>query len=135
MKDSWHFFDADTGAYRGASYTGPEKHLADNTPPGCVAVRGIAGAAFRLDLATKILVPASGPLPEHPVDRRQRLLAEVRELEVRQQRPMRELALDPADVQAMARLRELERLIVERRAQLAEPLTAGIGKQSQLSEK
>lgn len=122
MKGSWHFFDAGTGAYRGASYTGPEEYLADNTPTGCVAVRsviGVVAAACRLDIATKTLVPASEPLPEHPVDQRQRLLAEVRELETRQQRPIRELALDPADASAKTRLQEIERLIGERRSLLA----------------
>lgn len=98
MNGTWSFVDAD-GAFTGRTFSGPERDLAANIPDGCTAVEGL----LRLP-----------PAPKRTGDRRR---ARIDELERAQARPMRELQLDPANVEAKRRLVEIEREIARLRGE------------------
>lgn len=105
---TWSFRLAATGEFIGATWQGDPRHLPANTPPGCEAVEGVHEA-----------------LPD-PVaqarEARQRALRRIGSLESAQARPLRELAIDPDNVVARERLRELDARIAALRNALPPPV-------------
>lgn len=132
------FYDPQTGLFTGRRFTGPGKYIARNTPDGCVAMEGVFDhLSQRVDLETGEVVDYQPPKPDddHEWDehRRQwRLKREIRrslrqraetlrsieELERKQLRPARELAIDPENAEARQRLTEIEAQIAALRGEL-----------------
>lgn len=73
----WHFVNESTGEPTGRTFAGPARSLAENTPPGCIAVQG------------------GGPtvIKDDPELRRSRTLRRIQDLEARQHRRIRELLM------------------------------------------
>lgn len=64
MSAHWSFFDGSTGELVGRTYSGPEAYLADNTPPGCVAIEGAHDhRCRRVNLSTGAVEPWQPPQP------------------------------------------------------------------------
>lgn len=101
MSATWSFVDQ-SGRVTGQTFTGPHSALAANTPDGCRAVEG--------------LLPFERG--DDPQLKRDRVLAQIAALELRQARPLRELQIDPANFNAAHRLAEIEADIAKLRAQL-----------------
>jgi hypothetical protein len=97
---TWSFVDAND-VYTGKTFTGPAHALAANTPPAC---RSVEGHLER------------DPNRQDPELERSRTLERIEALEIKQLRPLRELAIDPDDAEAKQRLAEIERLISGHRA-------------------
>lgn len=132
------FYDETTGLFSGQRFFGPRKYLARNTPPGMGLKDGSYDhLAQRVNIETGEVVEYQPPKPndDHEWDgeaKRWRLKAEVRkhrwrhrqalrridELERKQHRPHRELALNPDDSDARARLAALDAEIAELRREL-----------------
>jgi len=135
----YSFYHPDTGLFTAKilATTNPAL-VALNTPEG---YRAIAGAydhlSQRVDLGTLKVIDYQPPRPSpqhewNPKSRRWELaaaviaqrqlaaqaLSEIARLEATQARPMRELALDPANVAAHARLAAIDAQIVELRKRL-----------------
>jgi hypothetical protein len=133
---AWSFYDPNTGRLTGRTFTGLEDHLAVNTPAGYVAVKGVHDAlSKRIDLETGAVIDYQPPQPDadHEWDvgtrrwrrradvverewRRERAGAQIADLERRQLRPMRELQLNPDNVEARTRLEQIEAQIVALRS-------------------
>jgi hypothetical protein len=92
MKRTWGFVD-DKGEFTGRHFSGPESDLAANTPPGTKPVEG--------------MMPAS----RAPSDQ-----ARIEQLESRQWRAVRELALDPNNAAARAKLESINAGIAKLRS-------------------
>lgn len=121
---AWSFYDPQTGLFTGRKFTGLTEYLAANTPTGCAAVEGAYDArSQRVDLQTGAVVD-DADLAESNRQRRDReqrrahASLRIEELERRQLRPMRELQIDPANAEALARLRQIEAQILALRADL-----------------
>ena len=112
---TWHFYDSQTGEPTHRSYAGPERHLEENTPPGCEAREDAPPAAV-----------------EQPVDAqamtRRILLARIHAIEATQDRALREERLGYDG--AKQRLQDIDDQIVALRAQLV-----AIGSSSGSSDK
>lgn len=92
---TWSFVDAND-VYTGKTFTGPAHALATNTPEGCRAVEGpLERDRNRLD----------------PELERSRTLERIEALERQQARPLRELAIDPANAEATQRLAVIDEQI------------------------
>ncbi len=61
----WSFYRADTGAFTGQTWSGPEMHLEINTPAGEVAIRGAYDhLSQRVDVVTGAVVDWQPPQPD-----------------------------------------------------------------------
>lgn len=135
--EAW-FYDPSTGLFTGRCYRGPRKALRLNVPDGCECAEGhYDPLSQRVDVDSGAVVDYRPPKPDddHEWDderkrwqlrpevvllRRNREMAfqRIDELERRQLRPARELAIDPSDEAAARRLREIEKEIQALRADL-----------------
>ena len=97
----WSFVDAE-GRATGATFMGAAEMLEVNTPPGCTAVDGVLAFEARIDRDLQ----------------RDRVLQQIEALELRQARPLRELAMDPGNIDAAHVLAEIDDRITELRGQL-----------------
>ena len=118
-------YDPNTGLFTGETKRGPNlKHLLRHVSHGLAAVEGeIDYRRCRMQLATGEVIddPALAQLHREQGERRARrsfALEQIAELERKQLRPMRELAIDPGNADAIARLRELDDSISKLRAEL-----------------
>jgi hypothetical protein len=110
-------YDRETGRIRGHYYGSP-KHLEKNTPEGCAAVPGrYDPSRQRIDPETR--EPVDDVQPEDARRRTRELKLRIDDLERRQARPLRELALDPGNATARARLEGLEAEIERLRRDLS----------------
>jgi hypothetical protein len=136
----WSFYDELTGAISKRTYQGPERYLDRNTPTGHVAIAGeYDWLSQRVDVATGEVVAYRPPQPdaEHEwnatirrwvkrpdiVARDNRDAAareKLREIDLARIRPLAELAMNPLDAAALARLTSLEAQAVEAREDLKE---------------
>jgi hypothetical protein len=123
---TWSFYNARTGRFLGRKYSGPNsyavgaKELARNTPDGFVAIEGdFDRFSQRFDFdARKVVTDRSLTAERNAFEKRQRCLAAIAELERRQARPMRELAIDPNNAEASHRLRQINEQVSQLRAEL-----------------
>jgi hypothetical protein len=99
---TWSFVDIETGAFTGRRFSGPAHALEANTPEGCRAVEGALQLEARDD----------------PELRRSRIVERIEALERRQQRPLRELQIDPTNAEARSRLEQIESEIEQLRTYL-----------------
>jgi hypothetical protein len=117
------FYDQTTGLFH-SHWLGPENQMAGNTPPNCKHVVGrheLYGS--RVDISTGEVVAhvPPPPTPDHvwdPNAKRHVLsdnalhmratLTRIASLEVSQQRPQRELILDPTNAEARKRLSAID---------------------------
>lgn len=104
---TWHFFDQ-AGQFNGRSFSGPEEHLAANTPEGCEAVSS--------DTFTPQAVE-TGVMFSAAERRRLHAQALIEGLEAKQPRALRELALGYDG--AKERLDAIDAQIAALRADLA----------------
>ena len=132
------FYDAGTGLFTGKRYSGPSKYLKQNTPKGTRPINGGHDhLSFRVDLDSGTVVDYQPPRPDNDHEwsephRRWRLkpeianrlrvreaaLQKISDLERRQLRPARELAVDPSNEEAAHRMREIEGKILTLRSEL-----------------
>lgn len=132
IKKTWSMYLVDSGLFTGRRVTGctPED-LEHNTPPGCAAIEGKFDAGSqRVDLQTGEVVdyrPVAPDAdhewneaarrwtlrPEIVTARRARAetMAQIEDLEARQARPLRELAVDPTNTAARDRIDQLDQQI------------------------
>lgn len=134
MNKHWHFYHADSGLFSTVTFAGPPASLQANTPRGLVAIEGYYNVTCqRVDTASGNVVDYEPPPPDgnHEWNARFRChvktpaalareaaLAEIEALEIKQRRPLRELALNPADAEARARVAAIEAQIAELRESL-----------------
>jgi hypothetical protein len=124
---TWSFYNARTGRFLGRKYSGPNsyavgaKELARNTPDGFVAIQGdFDRFTQRFDIgAGKVVTDPSLTAERNAFEKRQRALSAIAELERRQARSLRELAVDPNNAEASQRLRDLDDRIAKLRAELS----------------
>ena len=114
-----------------------EAFVAANTPDGAIAIEGdFDPLSQRIDLETGQAVEFQPPRPEgytwdadlkrwtkpqsmqDAESRRLNALARIEDLEKRQARPVRELAVDPTNDEARRRVNEIEQQISQLRASL-----------------
>jgi hypothetical protein len=136
---TWSLYDLATGLFTGerVSLTNPAD-LAHNVAPGLGALEGAFDhLAQRVALETGAVVDWIPPAPTdaHLWDERARrwitapgatdaaryrtgLLARIRSLEAAQARPLRELAIDPHDLEARRRLQAIDEEIAAARVAL-----------------
>jgi hypothetical protein len=118
---AYSFYDPETGALSGSTFyaTRPE-YLAANTPRGLAAVEGEWSASDHVvDLNTKAVVARSPMASAVDPDRHRReTLVKIAQLEARQMRPLRELAIDPHDRQARDRVSAIDAEIAALRTSL-----------------
>ena len=136
MKRTWSFHDA--GRFVGITFTGDDRALAANIPPGLGAVEGVHDPENRrFDLASNQVVDYIPPSPsaDHiwnaatkrwelspeavaSAERRDRAMALIKELELKKIRPLCELALDASNATARAALVTVEADLVTLRKDL-----------------
>lgn len=64
MNRVWHFYDPATGIFAGRSFSGPDRALSANTPPGLQAFDGVVDAlSQKIDLATGKVIDYQPPQP------------------------------------------------------------------------
>lgn len=132
----------ETGLFTGRTYGGLPKALEANTPPGCGAIEGRwSQDCHRVDLDSGAIVDYRPPPPDDlhiwdyarrryvlkPEERQRRRLhraavARIRELELRQARPLRELTIDPDNREARRRVNDIDQEIEAMRADVMEEL-------------
>lgn len=136
---TFSFYDARTGLFTGSTYsTTTPSELAMNTPAGQVAIAGAFDhLSQRVVLETGAVVdwvpppPSSAhtwspetrrwTLPAAAADadrRRAAARSRIRDLEAAQARPLRELAIDPHDLEARRRLQAIDEEITAARVAL-----------------
>ena len=120
MNKSWQFYDRATGLFSSRAFAGPERALAANTPDGCAAIEGRYDRnTQRVDVASGQVVAYQRPVSEVDTERREadrrRARRRIDELERAQLRPLRELAIEPANQEAKRRLEQIEDEIVRLR--------------------
>lgn len=123
--NSWSFYDLTTGEFstRRISSTAPLS-LKKLTPAGCAPIRGrYDRRTQRVDIATGAVVERVRAQSEIDAEAQQSTrmtaLARIRQLEEQQARPLRELAIDPANTAARARLATLDEQIAGLRNSLS----------------
>lgn len=119
MTKTWSFYEAATGVFRAKRLTCPPSFDVQ-VPEGCIVIEGIFDhERQRVDLATgEIIDDQSLGAQRDQERRRSATLQQIAEAEQRQQRPMRELVRDPANVEARRRLDEIEAEIAKLRTSL-----------------
>lgn len=128
---TWSFYDPATGRFTGRSKTLPDDTLIErNTPPGLRAIRGTFDKRTqRVDSSTGEVVTFEMPEAEIAAEQRalRRLHARRRiaQLELAQQRPMRELVRDPNNAEARRRLDRIEAEIAAQRDDLSVDVGGG----------
>jgi hypothetical protein len=111
------FYDPETGIFTGRQFRGSLRNLSANTPPGMKALRGrYDHRTQRVDVETGEVVAYDAP-PD-PGQKRNRARARIRALEAKQERPLRELSIDPNNADARQRLAEIDAEISELRGDL-----------------
>lgn len=127
----WSFYDPTDGLFTGQIIAGGRSALRDNLPDELEAMEGrFDHRRYRIDLATGKVIDYKPPAPssEHEWDETEKIwvlspkeaqriaAAEaIRQLEQKQQRPLRELALTPDDAEARRRVEDIDREIAEQR--------------------
>lgn len=118
MNRCWSFYRLDTGEFTGRRFSGPEDAVEINTPSGCGSVEGRHDKSLqRLDLQSGLVVQREQPQEEVERELRDRRSAaartQIRELEQRQARRVRELLADSDPI-----LRDIDEQIQALRADL-----------------
>lgn len=118
--NTWSFYDRATGLFAGRIYSGPDDCLGMNTSDGFVAIEGMFDRhTQRFDIERgEVIEDLSLSAGRDQFERRQRALTHIAELERRQLRPTRELAIDPSNESARERVQAIEAQIAGLRAQL-----------------
>jgi len=144
MMRTLHLYDVATGIFSGQSFStndiaGFEEGLRLNTPPGHATIEGdIDHLSQAVDLKTGEIIDYRPPAPDsdhewNSTTRRWQLkpevqelqqkraaaLAEISALEAQQPRAIRELLLDPDNVDAKAKLQIIDRGIEDQRELMA----------------
>jgi len=110
--------------------TDADRCVARNTPANCKAFEVLTGISVdrsysRFDVASGTIVAYERPAPEVAAEQRaareRRARRRIDELEQSQLRPMRELAIDPANAEAKRRLAEIDGEIAGLRPDLQQP--------------
>lgn len=122
---TWSFYRQDTGEFTGRRRRAPRL---GQIPSGCGAVEGLHDPMReRVDLETGDVVawesPKLGALQRKR--RRREIQARIDSLERAQQRPIRELLIDPNNAAAKQRLAEIDAEIAAQRADLSEDGAGG----------
>lgn len=133
---TWSFYDPATGRFTGKRFTGNERTLEANRPQGLAAIEGEHDHLSRHVVDEEVVDwQPQQPDAEHEWNadskrwqRRREVIEleerstlaveEIHRLEASQLRPMRELALNPANEDARERLNAIEQQIVMHRARL-----------------
>ena len=118
---TWSFFDSTTGKFSGRTFSASnDRDLKGNTRPGFVAIEGEYDSfRQRVDLATgEVIEDLSLGQERDQARRRDATLQQIADLEQKQLRPLRELAVDPNNGAAETRLRAIDEKIAELREQL-----------------
>jgi hypothetical protein len=120
------FYDPATGLFTGRRYSGPSKYLDINTPSGMSHIAGTYDhLSQRVESGEVVDYRPTAPDEDHEWNeeirrwrvkpeiaeqrqRRKSALKQIDELERRQLRPARELAIDPSNEESARRLREIE---------------------------
>lgn len=138
----WSFYESSSGEFSGKRFRGGEFLLEVNTPPGFSAIEGEYDRVFqKVDNGVVVDKTPEQP-PEDPlvswswdqnlkkwvgtdtpeaVRRRNnaKIVEQIQELEFQQARPIRELILDPENVDARAVIEDLDSQINVLRGQIA----------------
>lgn len=111
----YSFYDEKTGVFTGRRYSG--KAVKENTPQGLAAIEGTHDRrTHRVDLDTGEVVPYQAP-PDAQ-QQRDRAQARIATLERAQQRPSRELAIDPDNAEARRRIEAIDAEIAQLRTRV-----------------
>jgi hypothetical protein len=117
----YSFYDPQTGVLTGSTFCASRpEYLEANTPRGLAAVEGEWNPlTHTVDLETSAVVPSPAAAPAVDPDRQRRdTLVKIAQLEARQLRPLRELAIDPHDRQARDRVSAIDAEIAALRSSL-----------------
>jgi len=117
---TWSYYDKATGVFSGSVITTDRESTAELNAAG----RGYIEGAYshltqRVDVATGNVVPYQAPSDLSATAIRANTLGQIHRLEASQHRSIRELAIDPLNVQARARLHALEDQIAQLRSRIA----------------
>lgn len=143
---TWSFFEPETGRFTGRKFSGPEGALQPNVPDGLDAIEGdFDHLSQKVNVVTRSVedwIPprpldtemtrhewdhsgrrwiATPTLQSHKLRARRRYVAEIREIESRQARALRDALLSASDAErtsAMARIADIEASIASLRKKL-----------------
>lgn len=114
---TWSFYRLRDGTFTGKRFSCPyESQLSTNIPDGCGAIAGRYQSPQRVDLETRAVIEdpdlaAQAETQRGKIQRHGLAMHRIDELERRQLRSMRELAIDPANADAAQRLAQIDREI------------------------
>jgi hypothetical protein len=117
----WSYYRESDGLFISQRRSTNNAQLVSRTAPdGCIAIEGHYDRfTQRFDIASgKVVADPSLAAERDACRRQQRALTGIAELERRQARAMRELAIDPDNAEASQRLRDLDGRIAKLRAEL-----------------
>jgi hypothetical protein len=115
----WSFYDA-RGEVSSRVISAPTREIAEaNAPPGFTAILGpIDRDRYQINPETEEVVDRTEARALSQGEQEIKARRVIAELERRQQRPLRDLTLDPNNPQARAKLRAIEDQIAEHRKAL-----------------
>lgn len=115
---TWSFYRLEDGLFISRRFSSTNAEIVEkNTPDGCAAIEGrYDQRTQRVDLATGDVVAHEAPPDARRL--RDRAQARIAALEGKQNRPARELALDPSNTEARRRLEAIDAEIMELRKAL-----------------
>jgi len=122
VKKTVSLYDPKTGFFTGQTVSCREDRIAQNVPSGLAAKEGTFDhRSQRVDVTSGQVVSYERPASALEAERRAAQVRDARQriaaLERSQLRPMRELAIDPNNVEAKRRLQEIETEIAGLRPQ------------------
>lgn len=114
---TWSFYNKESGIFTGRTLNCRKESDADlNTLEGYEKIEGSYNMAVEMvDVKSGEVVPRDPPLDINPNDN---VMARITQLEKRQTRPIRELAIDPTNTKAKEVLDNIEGLIAIQRGKL-----------------
>jgi hypothetical protein len=129
---TWSFFHPETGLFSGRVLRASDRAIAENTPDGLIAIEGEYDyLCQRVENGQVVDYQPPQPDADHEWNgqrwvlkreveernlRRYESLHQIRLLEERQLRPLRELSVNPDNSEARQRLTQIEKEIAELRA-------------------